>query len=262
MPASRREIGIMALAFCLGWPAPRAHARWVFRGDASGRYRSSRYAGDSSNQSNSDSEKEEPAGPPTIEDARGSFETLVETYVAAHRDPGGVILLKDPAGRDVPLRLSRADSASVRAAGNGLFAGEVLMRNAAGRTLRATAVADLGGTEWRIVRLELPAKRKVLQANDVGRLFAAAVLAHVQDQARRDGAFLLYDAQLQKKRRLKLKIVSAEGISALGEGRYRSAVTMTDLDDGSTVEVDFYANLTDDAGQVYKTALHESGGQP
>ncbi|MBI3551662.1 MAG: hypothetical protein HY077_04030 [Elusimicrobia bacterium] len=207
-------------------------------------------------------EDEHPAAP-TVEDARGSFQTLVESFVRAKRGEDGTVAVRDPAsGRGLPLRMVRADSASVRAAGNGLFAGEVIMRTAAGKTVRATAVADLGSTEWRITSLELAAKRKVLQANDVGRLFAAAVLAHIQDGARREGVFFLPRDSGPKRRRLKLKTIPAAGFAPLGEGRYRSTVTMVDLDDGASVEVDFYASLADGAGQVYKTALHESAGQP
>src|SRR5439155_1539352 len=132
--------------------------------------------------------------------------------------------------------------------------GKVLLRVPGGRKMSAEALLDLSAAEWRITKLELVAARKSPPLKDVGRVFGAAVLREYQTGSKRDGEFTVTD-ESGKKRRLKLKMIPNEGIAGLGEGEFRSCVYFTDIADGSSVGVDFFANLDGESGQVFKTAM-------
>src|ERR1039458_7252843 len=69
-------------------------------GEASGSYRSIRsgaMGGDSGSRGGGEGQVEaDRTGPVTLDDARGTFQTLVESWLQANRSGDGLVRLKDP----------------------------------------------------------------------------------------------------------------------------------------------------------------------
>jgi len=207
---------------------------------------------------------DEPQRATTVEDARGSFDTLVKSYLTKAGGRTGVIQLKDPRdGRLLTLNYVRSVSKSVHEIGKGLFAGDVLFRGPGGKTVTAQALLDLRAEEWLVTKLELLGARKPPPgAKDIGRVFGAAVLKKVQEDSRAGGVFTVDDPWIEKRRALKLRMIPSDGIVDLGDTRYRSCVFFVDAQDGSPVDVDFLANIDGQTATVYQVALHQVAGKP
>jgi hypothetical protein len=196
-----------------------------------------------------------------IEEARGTFETLVEAYINSHGS-GGALRLKDPAsGRLKALRYLRCDPTTVRQLDGGIFAGEVLLRGADGKKVSAEAVADLRGADWSVTSLEIVKPSSAAKPADAGRVFGAAVLAYVQAAVQRDGAYVIHDDAAGRDRRLRLRMLPSDGLAALDQSHYRSCVFFSDLDNQASVDVDFLVSLRGDSGQVYDARIHGIDGK-
>lgn len=109
-------------------------------------------AGTAPQNSGADAADEKPEAPAKVSlaDAVYNFETVVESYVAK-KSAGGVWTYKED-DRTSKLVLVSVDSKSVRAAGEGLYAGVAVLRDArTKRVRRLEFTADFSGPKWTVV---------------------------------------------------------------------------------------------------------------
>ncbi len=228
--------------------------------DPSGYYRSNRgsaMGGDDSDSHKSSRQVDvepERTGPVTLDDARGSFQTLVEAWLHTNKSADGSIRLKDPeTGKALGLRYIRVDQTTLRELEKGRFTGDVFMRAGNGAKVVARATEDLSGNEWMITRFELPSRKQREAPKDISRLFGQAVMNYVRNEAAHNGAFFFDQGEGKKKRRLKLKMLTASDLKKEDATHYHSPVYFTDMDDQSSFTVEFFVAFSGDAGAVYKT---------
>lgn len=199
---------------------------------------------------------EAPAGPGTLEDARNSLDLMTENWLRVNSSADGTVSLKDPdSGRVAALRFLRTDPTTVRQLSPGVFAADVLMTGPDGKRVTARVTEDLRTEEWFATRLELLSRKKAAppQLKDVGRSFGKAVMSYIQETSKRDGAFMFQEDPSKRKRRLKLTMLSSEGVQQIDATHFHGPVIFTDLDVKAQVPVEFYVSMTGDTAQVYKT---------
>lgn len=107
-------------------------------------------------QEGESSEAEEQPRQVTLEDARQSIGTLVESFVGQN-SPEGSMILRDKTTKKVrQLKLVSVDEKKVKASGDARYSVPAQMRDlATGQTLQAVFTADFGSPQWKVVGMRL-----------------------------------------------------------------------------------------------------------
>lgn len=193
----------------------------------------------------------------SIDEARGSFQTLVETWIGSNQSADGSLEMTEPdTERTVALRLLRADPTTVHETTPGLFSGEVIFVGPGGKKYRAQAVEDLRTASWLVTRVDLMGRKRATAVKDPGSLFGSVVLAYIESAKKREGAFYIHDDTAKRRRRLKLRMISPNGLVTLDPTHFRAPVHFTEEESGAPLNVDFFVSASGDTGQVYKMELN------
>lgn len=110
-----------------------------------------------------DSSQAEASKTVTLDDARSSVGTLIQSFIAQRSADGAWPLLDKRTKKLRRLRLVKVDEKKVRAAGKQIYAAPATLKDLdSTEQLQAVFKVDFSGSEWKVVgmRLSQPAKRK------------------------------------------------------------------------------------------------------